>query len=58
MADPCESCVHFDYNYEADCYECGMELDEDEMLNFLSGRFDHCPYFEHYDEYKIVRKQN
>lgn len=58
MADPCESCVHFDYNYEADCYECGMELDEDEMLNFLSGRFDHCPYFELYDEYKIVRKQN
>ncbi len=58
MADPCESCVHFDYHYESDCYECDMELDEDEMLSFLSGHFDRCPYYELYDEYKLVRKQN
>lgn len=58
MADQCEACVHYDYNYETDCYECLMELDEDEMLSFLAGRFENCPYFQLYDEYKIVRKQN
>lgn len=58
MSDNCESCVNYDYNYEADCYECRMALDEDEMMSFLAGQFSNCPYFQLYDEYKIVRKQN
>ena len=58
MADNCESCVNYDYNYEDDCYDCLMQLDEDEMLQFLSGSFANCPYYRLYDEYKIVRKQN
>ncbi len=58
MADNCESCVNYDYNYDSGCYECLMNLDEDEMVNFLSHSTDNCPYFQLYDEYKIVRKQN
>lgn len=58
MADSCESCVNFEFNYESDCYECAMNLDEDEMVNFLSSQTENCPYFQLYDEYKIVRKQN
>ena len=33
-------------------------LDEDEMYKFMSGTFYNCPYYDPYDEYKIVRKQN
>lgn len=58
MADNCESCVNYDFNYDSGCYECLMDLDEDEMVNFLSHSTDNCPYFQLYDEYKIVRKQN
>ncbi len=58
MADNCESCVNFEYNFETGCYECQMQLDEDEMVSFLTGNFQNCPYFSLYDEYKIVRKQN
>jgi hypothetical protein len=35
-----------------------VNLDEDEMGKFLSRSFDDCPYFQFYDEYKTVRKQN
>ncbi len=58
MADNCEACVNYDYNYDSGCYECLMNLDEDEMLSFLSHSTENCPYFRLYDEYKIVRKQN
>ncbi len=58
MSDNCEMCANYDYNYEADCYECAMQLDEDEMSDFLAHSTQNCPYFRLYDEYKIVRKQN
>ena len=35
-------------------YQC---LDEDEMERFLRSSLTDCPYFQLYDEYKIVRKQ-
>ena len=35
-----------------------MQLDEDEMSDFLAHSTRNCPYFRLYDEYKIVRKQN
>lgn len=54
----CESCVNFDYNEETGCYECCVNLDEDEMVRFLTDSFSNCPYYDYYDEYKTVRKQN
>ena len=39
------------------CYICDMDLDEDEMVRFLSASFDNCPYFQLDDEYRIVRRQ-
>ena len=35
-----------------------MDLDEDEMARFLTASTYNCPYYDFYDEYKIVRKQN
>ena len=39
-------------------YGCTMDLDEDEMVQYLTGRSAACPYYRFYDEYKSVQKQN
>lgn len=57
QASNCESCVFYDYDEEYDCYACQMNLDEDEMVRYLSGYTSHCPYYRFYDEYKSVQKQ-
>ena len=53
----CESCANFLYDEEYDEYYCDVNLDEDEMVRFLTGTYANCPYFQYDDEYKIVRKQ-
>lgn len=53
----CEYCSNYVYDEDYECYVCDKNLDEDEMYRFLTGTFDGCPYFQLYDEYKIVRKQ-
>ncbi len=54
----CETCANFMYDDESDTYYCNMDLDEDEMARFLSFGTKDCPYYNYYDEYSIVRKQN
>ncbi len=54
----CEACADDIYDEERDEYYCDIDLDEDEMGRVLSGNTDTCPYFDAYDEYKTVRKQN
>ena len=54
----CESCVWYDYNDVDDAYECGVDLDEDEMLAFMTRNTKGCPYYKFYDEYKSVQRQN
>ena len=54
----CECCANYVYDSEMDQYCCDINLDEDEMMRFLSQQNFNCPYFNFYDEYKIVRKQN
>ncbi len=56
-AQSCDSCEFYDYDEYTDSYTCQMHLDEDEMLQFLSGTYNHCPYYRYYDEYKSVHKQ-
>ena len=49
----CENCVNYKYEEDYDCYICDMDLDEDEMVRFLSASFENCPYFQLEDEYGI-----
>lgn len=53
----CETCEFYEYDEYTESYSCNMKLDEDEMVNFLSGRSSGCPYYRFYDEYKSVQKQ-
>ena len=55
---PHAACQKSFYNYdeEYDEYICDVDLDEDEMVRFLSGRGD-CPYWRPGDEYRTARRQ-
>lgn len=53
----CESCSHYVYNEDFECYECLIDLDEDEFARFISGSMSSCSYYSPDDEYKIARKQ-
>ena len=54
----CENCANYVYDDEYDCYCCQADLDEDDVQRlFVSGNRE-CPYFNFYDEYSVVRKQN
>jgi len=55
--DHCEMCAHYVADEELGDY-CSINLDEDEMERFLTQSVKNCHYFQLYDEYKIVRKQN
>ena len=58
MKANCDLCMNYEYDEEFECYVCTMDLDEDEMYSFVTGKFRDCPYFRAGDEYTIVRKQN
>lgn len=53
----CESCMYYTYDEDYECYVCEMDLDEDEMIRFLSGGNHQCSRYRLGDEYRIVRKQ-
>lgn len=54
----CDDCEHYVYDEWYECWVCDVDLDEDEMVKFLTGSNDGCPYYRYYNEYDIVRKQN
>lgn len=56
-ASNCEHCEFYDYDEYYDEYTCSVNLDQDEMIDYLSRDSASCPYFRFYDEYKSVHKQ-
>lgn len=56
-ATNCDYCIYFQYDDDDECYECQMNLDEDEMLRYLTSDNNSCPYFQLNDEYGRARKQ-
>ena len=53
----CESCEYYQYDEYTDSYSCTLNLDEDEMQEFLGGFTKDCHYYKFYDEYKSVHRQ-
>ena len=53
----CDTCIYYVYDEEYDYYTCSMNLDEDEMYNFIKNNVTSCSYYKPGDEYTIVRKQ-
>ena len=46
----CEECNNFVYDDEDECYVCEMDLDEDDMVKFLTGNYPDCPYYQSNNE--------
>lgn len=57
MKSNCESCAHYEYDEDYECYICQMNLDEDELYKFVTGTNRDCPYYSYGDEYAVVRHQ-
>ncbi|MCI7739683.1 MAG: DUF6472 family protein [Lachnospiraceae bacterium] len=57
MSNKCDSCAHYEYDEEYECYVCEMNLDEDEWYRFVTSSYKECPYYRYGDEYAIVRHQ-
>jgi hypothetical protein len=53
----CESCEFYQQDDYTGTYSCTLNLDEDEMVNFIAGYTKDCKYYRFYDEYKSVQKQ-
>ena len=53
----CDTCTFYIYDDDYECYACDRNLDEDEMVRFLSDSQYQCPYYRCGDEYRVVRKQ-
>lgn len=53
----CETCSNYVYDEDYEYYVCEADLDEDELVRFLSSASFQCPYYHLDDEYRIVRKQ-
>ena len=55
MASCCDTCTF--YIYDTQLLIEGENLDEDEMMRFLTDHHYQCPYYRCGDEYRVVRKQ-
>lgn len=55
--DICEECNNYMYDDEDECYVCEMDLDEDDMVRFLTGNNANCPYYQSNNEYEVVKHQ-
>jgi hypothetical protein len=54
----CDNCSHYAYDDYTDEYYCTVNMDEDEVYRFCESGASECPFYDPYDEYKIVHKQN
>ena len=53
----CDDCMNYIYDDFSDCYICLVDLDQDEMGDFLSYATESCPYYRFLDDYALARKQ-
>lgn len=53
----CEDCANYFYDEEYEEYVCDVDMDEDDLVRFLSQKRQQCPYYRNGDEYRVVRKQ-
>lgn len=57
MKNRCDDCMNYIYDEDLDQYICLVDLDQDEMEDFLSYATETCPYYKFMDDYVLARKQ-
>ncbi len=58
MSCICEDCENYDYDEECEDYVCVVDMDMDDLEQFVLSRQTRCPYYRVRDEYRIVLRQN
>lgn len=53
----CDTCAYYAYDEDYECYMCDINMDEDELVRFMSDSHYECPYYRNGDEYAVVRSQ-
>ncbi len=53
----CETCEYYVYDDLMDWYVCEIDLDQDEMEDFLNYNTYQCPYYRYADAYYLPHKQ-
>ena len=53
----CDDCAYYTYDEDDESWYCTVDIDEDDYARLLQSGYRSCPYYQHNDEYKIVRKQ-
>lgn len=53
----CDSCANLVYDDEYEEYVCDVNMDEDDLVRFMTDRRATCPYYRVGDEYLVVRHQ-
>ena len=48
----CETCSNYVYDEDYGYYVCEANMDEDELVRFLSSEKFNCPYYHLDDEYR------
>ena len=54
----CETCLFYDVIDEEGTLGCTVDVDEDEAWRERADMHSECHYYQFYDEYKTVQKQN
>ena len=55
---PCEDCMNYTFDEEYGDFTCEQDLDEDEMVRFLSRELTACPFYHSGDSgYYLSGKQ-
>lgn len=57
MGNECETCANYRFDEEYEEYLCDVDMDEDDLIRFLSDSHETCPYYQNGDEYRVVRHQ-
>lgn len=51
MSNECDTCANYSYDEEYEEYFCDVNMDEDDMVRFMTDHRDSCPYYRNGDEY-------
>ena len=57
MQGSCQECANLVYEEETEEWVCDVDMDEDDLVRYLTSPNASCPYYQNGDEYQIVKKQ-
>jgi len=57
MQGNCNECANLIYDEETEEWVCDVDMDEDDLVRYLTSPAEACRYYQNGDEYRVVRKQ-